>query len=165
MFFIPLPFVILEFFTFTTFLHFYDFWDVFLAYLAPSFLGLVLFSTLGRNLMLALQRGLQSGQPPNNQLLHKGAMLVGSILLIVPLFYTRVAAIFLLLPGLRHLSVYTMKGFFLRKLATKGSFSFGGFQPRRGFSEEPRTERDAEVVNVTPIEITHTKIIDFPEKK
>jgi UPF0716 protein FxsA len=177
-FFIPLPIVILEVLIFTTWVHFYDFWDVVLAYIVPSFIGTVLFSMTGRSMMMAMQTGFQQGQLPGDRVLHRMAILVGSILLIIPMFLTRVLALLLIIPGFRHLSIFIFKTYIFQRLA-KSSFSFvrfggsgGGFQARGfqrgGFethSEGPFEERDAEVVNVTPLEITHTKIVDDEKKK
>lgn len=186
MFFIPLPIVLIEILVFTTFVHFFDFWDVFFAYLAPSFLGAVLFSLTGRSMMMALQGGMAQGQMPADRVLHKGALLLGSILLIVPMFLTRVFAVFLILPIFRHLSIYIFKTFIFKRMKNSpfsfvqfgggfpgGGGGFGGAQqgPRyqryQGpfpFDEGPRQERDVDAVDVTPIEITHTKISDGTQK-
>lgn len=173
MFFIPLPLVLIEILAFTTFVHFYNFWDVFLAYLLPSFAGAVLFSLTGRSIMMSLQGGLVQGQMPADRVLHRGAVLVGAILLIIPSFSSRVLAVFLIIPGLRHLAIFIFKTYLFQRLA-KSRFSFvkfggggGGFQ-RGGpfpFEPQPPQERDVEVVNVTPIEITHTKISEETPKK
>lgn len=199
MFFIPLPIVLVEILVFTTFVHFFDFWDVFFAYLAPSFLGAVLFSLTGRSMMMSLQSGMAQGQMPGDRVLHKGALLLGSILLIVPMFLSRVVAVFLILPILRHLSIFIFKTFIFKRLknspfsfvqfggmpgAGAGGFGraggFGGgtggaggpFQDARyqryqgpfPFEDGPRQERDVDAVDVTPIEITHTKIVDDDKK-
>jgi len=172
MFFIPLPILLLELLIFTTFVHFYNFWDVFFAYLAPSFIGAVMFSLMGRSMLMSLQTGMNQGQLPGDRVLHKGALLLGSILLIIPLFLTRVFALFLILPIFRHISVFVFKTYIFKRM-TRSPFSFvhfgGGFPGGGGFEQtyqsqsEPRQERDAEVVDVTPLEITHTKITD-PKK-
>lgn len=177
MFFIPLPIILLEVIAFTTFLHFFNFWDVFLAYLLPSFLGTVLFSLTGRSLLISMQAGFAQGQMPGDRVLHRGAILLGSILLIIPMFSTRVVAVFLVLPILRHLSVFIFKTFIFKRLAKSGfafarsggPFAFGGIY-RGGAgpgaeAQQARHERDAEVVNVIPIEITHTKIVDTEAPK
>ncbi|MGZ3745889.1 MAG: FxsA family protein, partial [Pseudobdellovibrionaceae bacterium] len=123
MFFIPFPLVLIEILIFSTFVHFYNFWDVFLCYLLPSFLGVMLFSMMGRNMMMFLQGGLAPGEMPGDKMLHRGAILLGSILLIIPLFLTRVLALFLILPILRHLSIFIFKTFLFKRLA-KSQFSF-----------------------------------------
>lgn len=186
MFFIPLPIVLIEILVFTTFVHFFDFWDVFLAYLLPSFLGAVLFSLTGRSMLMSLQGGMAQGQLPADRVLHKGAILLGSIMLIVPMFLSRVLAVFLILPIFRHVSIYIFKNFIFKRMKNSpfsfvqfggfpggaggaGGFGGGGFQqgPRyqryQGpfpFEEEPRQERDVDAVDITPLEITHTKITD-----
>src|SRR5437868_11536220 len=139
-----MPYFLLEVLIFTTWVHFYDFWDVFLAYLAPSVLGFLLFSVIGRSLMFSLQADFQQGRLPGDRVLQRGAVLVGSILLIIPLFMTRVIALFLIIPGFRHLAVFVFKNYLFKRMP-KASFSFQ-------YGPEPRHERDANVVNVTPIE-------------
>jgi len=162
MFFLPLFFIVLEVMAFTTFTHFYPFWDVFFFYVAPSLLGFIIFSMLGRRMVAVLQGGLQPGQLPSDRILHGAAMLVGSVLLLVPLFTPRVLAVLLLVPGLRHFSVFVFKTYIFQKIS-KNAFSFVRYAGQ-GPRQSPRHERDAEVVNVTPIEVTHTKI-NSTEKK
>lgn len=170
MFFIPLPIVLIELLVFTTFVHFFNFWDVFLAYLLPSFLGAVLFSLTSRIMMMSLQSGFSQGQLPGDRVLHKGALLLGSIMLIIPMFLSRVLAVFLILPIFRHLSVFIFKTYLFKRMKAS-SFSFvrfgGGFSGGGGFGQQPgpREERDVDVVNVTPLEITHTKIVEEDKKK
>jgi UPF0716 protein FxsA len=192
MFFIPLPILLIEILVFTTFVHFFEFWDVVLAYIAPSFLGAVLFSLTGRSMMMALQGGLGQGQLPADRVLHKGAVLLGSILLIIPMFLTRILAVFLVLPIFRHLAIFIFKNFIFKRLKNSpfsfvrfggfsggaagsaggfGSYQQGSYSQRYQrhdgpfpFSEESRQERDAEVLNVTPLEITHTKIVEDDKK-
>jgi UPF0716 protein FxsA len=173
MFFIPLPLVLLEVIIFSTFVHFYGFWDVFLAYFFPCLLGAVLFSMIGRSMMMSLQRGLSQGEMPADSVLHRGAMMLGSVFLMIPMFITRVFAVFLILPILRHLAIFIFKTFIFKRLA-KSNFTFvkmGGFGQSQGgfstdgFQQEPRQERDVDAINVTPIEITHTKIEDKDDSK
>ena len=166
MFILPFVFIILEVLAFTTMTHFYDFWDTFFIYTTPSFLGFILFSMLGRRLVSTLQGGLQVGQLPSDSILNGGAMLAGSVLLIVPLFTPRLIAVFLIVPGFRHLSIFIFKTYIFKKIS-KNAFTFVRGPFNRGF-EHPREspmERDAEVVNITPIEITHTKIDPDSESK
>jgi UPF0716 family protein affecting phage T7 exclusion len=122
---------------------------------------------------------------PGDKLLHRGAILIGSILLIVPMFLSRVLALFLILPLFRQISIFIFKTFIFKRL-TKPPFSFSRFDGGRpgkfdgfeggGFSRRPqapssfdqdfRAERDVEVVDVTPLEITHTKIEEeVPKRK
>lgn len=181
MFFIPLPIVLIEILVFTTFVHFFDFWDVFFAYLAPSFLGAVLFSLTGRSMMVALQSGMAGGQMPGDRVLHKGALLLGSIMLIIPMFLSRVLAVFLILPIFRHISIFIFKNFIFKRLKKSPFVFFGGFPGAGGgagaggpryqryqgpfpFEDVHPQERDVEAVDVTPLEITHTKIVDDKKK-
>jgi UPF0716 family protein affecting phage T7 exclusion len=171
MFFIPLPLVLIEVLIFSTFVHFYNFWDVFFCYLFPSFLGILLFSRMSK--------GLVQGEMPADKMLHRGAFVIGSILLIIPLFLSRVLALFLILPIFRHASIFIFKTFLFKHLAkylSKSQFSFvrfgrgaGGFGSRpQGpfpFEQDASTEREAKVVDVTPLEITHTKIEEEATRK
>jgi UPF0716 protein FxsA len=171
MFFLPLPFVLAEVLIFTTWTHFYDFWDVFFAYMIPSFLGALMLASFGRNLMVTMQTAMVPGQMPGNAVLHQAARLAGAIALMVPLFLTRVLAVFLILPGLRHLSILFFKKVLFKKLAQSGKFSFVNFGGAgfggQGFGQQQRPphssdgmgseryERDATVVDITPIQVTH----------
>jgi len=157
-FFIPLPYFILEILIFTTWVHFYNFWDVFLIYMLPSLVGVLIFSVTGRKMLHSVQAGFQQGQLPADRVLHRGAILLGSLLLIVPLFLTRIIGLILVIPGPRHFGIFVFKAYIFKRIS-KSSFAFVNFgsQQAAGPGYEPPYERDAEVVDVTPIEITHTK--------
>ena len=124
-----------------------------------------------------MKRGLTQGQLPADNVLHRGAVMLGSVFLMIPMFITRVFAVFLIVPLLRHLSIFIFKTFIFKRLA-KSRFAFvrtgspfgfgggfGGDFGRRGPGphediHQPRQERDVEVVNIAPIEITDTKITE-----
>lgn len=184
MFFLVLPFFLAEILIFTTWTHFFDFWEVLPFYFLPSLLGAILVARSGQTLMAAAKTGVAPGQMPGNALLHQGAKVIGAICLIIPFFLPRVLAVILLLPGLRHMAVAFSKTYMKKKMAKGGSgFSFirfgtggaggpfaGGFGGQGPFQrgpfgqgpfggsgafEEAREERDATVVDITPLEITH----------
>ncbi|MBK9323107.1 MAG: FxsA family protein [Bdellovibrionaceae bacterium] len=157
MFVIPLPYFLLEIIIFSTWVHFYNFWDVFLLYLLPSLIGVLLFSVTGRKMLASVQAGFQQGKLPGDKVLHRGAILLGSLLLILPLFLTRIIGFILVIPGPRHLGIFIFKVYIFKRLS-RASFAFVNFgtQPP-GSSYDPPFERDVSVVDVTPIEITHTK--------
>ncbi len=162
MFFIPFPIVLIEVLIFSSFVYFYDFWTVLGYYLLPSPLGIVLFSMMGKSIVMSLQGAFNQGQIPGDKILHRGAILVGSVLLIIPMFLSRVLALLLILPIFRHISIFIFKTFIFKRLASS-RFSFVRFNGGSGGS---RGERDAEVVDITPIEITHNKIeTEAPKKK
>jgi UPF0716 protein FxsA len=179
MFFLPLPLVLAEILIFTTWVHFYDFWTVFLAYLAPSFLGALLLSQSGQHMARVLRNGVVPGQMPGNTLLHQGARFVGALCLIIPLFLTRVLAVFLIVPGLRHLSIRFFKAVLYQRLTKAGGFSFmkfGGGMPGGADGSQPGAagmppwneapqERDATVVDITPLEISHGPSKKEPTKE
>jgi UPF0716 family protein affecting phage T7 exclusion len=193
MFFLILPFFLAEILIFTTFTHFFDFWEVLPFYFLPSLLGAIILSRTGRGLVMALQKGTAAGQVPGKAVLHQVAKVVGAICLLIPFFLPRVFAIFLIVPGLRHLSVQLMKSYAQKKAAKGGSFSFvrfgmgnggpfrtssggpfgstsGGPFGRQGpfghtSFEDIREERDATVVDITPLEITHSPSVGTPRKE
>lgn len=173
MFFLPLPWVLAEVLIFTTWIHFFDFWNVFFAYLLPSLLGVLMLARSGQGLMMVMRSSVVPGQMPGNALLHQGARLVGALCLVVPLFLTRVLAVFLIVPGLRHLSIAFFKAFIYKKLAKSGGFSFvqfggagvadgrtSGWQSTSGDTGWPqaRQERDARVVDIVPLKVTHGRV-------
>lgn len=196
---LPLPFFLAEIFIFFSFVGKFGFFDTFISYLMPSLLGFVVLSLAKRVGLAQLQMTVMSGKTPEKAMLHSGAIFIGGILLVIPLFITRVLAVFLILPGLRHFLIWRLtKNIQKRMAAGAQGFSFGGpfggmggfgagaagqggagfkyYQyrsgaPRSSFEEdvepEVRQERviDAEVIDVNPIEITHSVKKDSKEDK
>lgn len=177
MFFFTLPVVLIEILVFTTWTHFYEFWNVVFWYFAPSVLGALLLARSGQNMMGAFRGGFVPGQMPGNAFLHQASRVIGAIFLMIPLFLTRVLAVLLIVPGLRHLSIQFFKVYLFKRLS-RSSFSFikfggpgaggpfggggfggtgsrGPFGGAGGWEPEERQERDATVVDITPLEITH----------
>lgn len=188
---IPFPFIIAEFVIFYFAVQEWGFFNAVGIYLAPCILGMLILSTVGRMAMMTLQSTMTRGQVPGNKILHSGAIFISGILFCIPSFFTRVIALVLLLPGLRHLAVWRFKVFMAKQIArgsarvfnfgAGGPFGFGtgmgsgpggmGGMGQQGFRyyefrndgtgfhdvSEEREEREiqAEVVDVTPLEITH----------
>lgn len=128
----------------------------------------------GQATVALLQRDVALGKLPANQVLHRSFIILGGFLLFIPGFISDIVGVCCILPGSRHILVWYVKrmisrGLFKGRVFTTG-FGFGhpgGFGNPGGFrtyESRPHTphERDAEVVDIEPIEITHTKKTDDP---
>ncbi|KYG66323.1 hypothetical protein AZI86_04510 [Bdellovibrio bacteriovorus] len=172
---IPFPMVIAEFLIFFFAVKQWGFLNTLGLYLLPCLLGFVIVSVVGRLAMYNLQNSMRGGQLPGNQLLSSGAVFISGILFLVPSFFARVLAVILFLPGLRHLAIWKFKSFLAKKMAQgSGGFQFGGpfgfgggtggfrtyqYRTRNHGFDEPsageREVREANVLDVTPIKVTH----------
>lgn len=164
--FLPLPLFILEVFIFWFFADHFGFWNTFFAYLAPTFLGIIVLKFQSQFALVQLQKEMMSGRAPGGKILHMAAKFVSGVLLMIPTFISRVFGVLLLLPISRHLIIYIAQAWLFKKLMD-GSFrifSAGGGEPfagRRGYSEqdvEARVERDATVIDVESTLIEHSQI-------
>lgn len=162
---LPFPFVFCEVLLFMWFSSNYGFFQTLAAYWLPSVLGFLILSFQSRMALFNLQRQMLSGQKPEFQALNLAAKFLSGILIIVPFFSTRLVGLLLLFPGTRHLIILTFKTWILSKMQSGAFrvFRAGGFPGAgRGFPggrpsdfEGPRVERDAEVIDVTPLEVEH----------
>lgn len=180
MLFIPLPLLIAEIVIFFYAVNSWGFFNTLGIYLLPCLLGFLIVTTLGRVALLTLQSSLTKGQLPASRLLHTGAIFISGLLFMVPSFFARALAIVLFLPGLRHLVVWRFKLFMAQKLMRGASaFNFGrpfgfGSSDRPGtsgfrfysFSSDGRSSsgfdspqerevREANVLDVIPLKVTH----------
>lgn len=177
MFVIPLPFVIAEIVIFVMAVKSWGFFNALGLYLVPCLLGLFIVSTVGRVAVMTLQTTVMKGQLPAGKILHSGAIFLSGLLFLIPSFFTRLFALVLFLPGLRHLAVWRFKIFMAQKLAQgAGSFNFGAGGPfgfgrgsTSGFryyefrqdgqdvyeASQEREVREATVLDVTPLKVTH----------
>lgn len=181
---IPFPFIVAELVIFFLAVQEWGFLSTLGLYLLPCLLGFLIVTTVGRVALMSLQNSMMRGQQPGNKILHSGALFLSGLLFLIPSFFARVVAIVLFIPGLRHLAVWRFKAYMAKKM-TQGSarvFNFGGgpfgfgagmggmgnananggfqyyeFRNQGGGFEEVREEREiqAEVLDVTPLEITH----------
>lgn len=179
MFLIPFPLLIAEVFIFMMAIKHWGFLNTLAAYLLPSLLGLVIISTVGRMAIMTLQSSVMRGQLPANKILHSGAVFLSGLFFLIPSFFTRLIAVILLLPGLRHLVIWRFKLLMAKKVAQGSAKAFGGFSFGKAGSNasggfryyefrnegtgiqddiQPSQERevkDAEVLDVRPLEISH----------
>lgn len=157
-----LLYLFLEGYTFFKFIEVYSFMDAILLIFTSGVLGIALMSLQGRSVFLTLQKDLAQGQMPSSRVIHRACILFAGLLFLIPGFVSDIFAILLVLPGTRHLFIhYTKKK--LTGALKKGRVMFfsnvggmGGMGGMRGETRSP--ERDAQVVDVTPLEVTHRKI-------
>lgn len=182
---LPLPLFIAELLVFIMAVKQWGFFDTIGIYILPSLLGLILLSFTKRVGMAQFQMAMMMGQAPEKAMLHSGAVFLGAVMMVVPMFITRVFAVFLLLPGLRHLVIWKFTSSLKKRMQSGqagagfgGPFGFGGGMgegPGGGFkyysyragsqgegfqeAEQAPRERviDAEVIDVDPLEISHTQ--------
>lgn len=161
---IPGWYLLLEIAAFCLFCSHYGFGTVFLAYLAPSFLGAIVIAFQSRTAFFSLQTRLAEGREPGPQVLNTAAGFIAGLLLIVPFLATRVLGVLLLLPGTRQLLLFMVQAWIFKRFAGtifRNAGAGPGFNASfrtfrydgQGFAEETRVERDAEVIDVTPLEI------------
>ena len=98
--------------------------------LATFVFGLGLAKAQGKYILFKLKESASQGRMPDDQVLHGMILLFSGILFAVPGFISDVAAVFLLLPGTRHLVAYYLRRRFVKQMAS-GNFKSGGFT---GFS-------------------------------
>ncbi len=165
---IPFPVVLLEIFIFWFVADKLGFFNTILIYFVPCLLGLLIVATWGRVALVSLQMSFARGEVPGAKVLHAGAIFIAGLCLVVPSFFTRVIAIGLLLPGLRHLLLWKFKANIAQKISQgPSSFNFSGFRFGAGASPFGRdtsytdfgrpAEREvfnAYVLDIKPIEVT-----------
>jgi UPF0716 protein FxsA len=159
------PFV--EIYLFYQFIQTFSFLDAFFWVLLSGVIGLLVIRLQGQATLIGLQKDLAQGRLPASQILHRALVIVGGIFLMIPGFLSDLIGLLLIVPGPRHLVALYLK-YLVAKGLFRGRVFMGGFAqgPRPGrpqgfppppFEREVRVERDAEVVDVTPLEVTHTK--------
>lgn len=154
-----------EIYTFYRFIDAYSFLDALLLVMTSGALGMLLLVIQGKSSFQGLQTSLTQGKIPANQLLHKAVMMLGALLILVPGIISDVVGVLCVLPISRHLIVLYLKSALGKSLLKGRVFVSGfGFPNGGGFRQwnpgaSPQVtpeERDATVVDITPIEITHT---------
>lgn len=154
-----------EIYVFYRFIDAYSFGDAVISVLLSGFLGIFILKSQGKAAFSGMQASLSAGQVPANQILHRAIIMLGGLLLFIPGFISDVLGLLCILPISRHLILWYFKfalvkgiakgrvGFFASGFGFPGDIRFrqGPFPP----PFEPPVERDAKVVDVTPIEITH----------
>lgn len=169
MIFVPFPLVLAEILIFFFAVKQWGFLSTLGFYFLPCLLGFLIVSTVGRLALLSLQTSVMKGQLPTNRLLHSAALFFAGVLFLVPSFFSRVLAVILFLPGLRHIAIWWLKAFMAKRIAKGagaftfgGPFGFGAGSAGGGFKyyQDVRAERDVHetnVLDVTPLQVTHEK--------
>lgn len=163
-----------EIYAWYKFIEIYSFGDAFLLALTGGILGLSIMMMQGRIALLEIQSSFAKGQVPASKALHRGLIMFGGFLIMIPGLLSKPVGTLLILPGFRHLLALYLKIVFAKKLANgafkvfsmggqnfggfSAGFGMGGFQkPPSGFDiNESPVERD--VIEVVPKEISHKKI-------
>lgn len=154
-----------EIYLFYKFVQAYSFLDAIIAILLSGVLGVFIMKLQGKATLQAFQQDLVMGKLPTTQILHRSLVVVGGLLLLVPGFLSDIFGILCILPGSRHLLVWYLKSMFAKGLL-KGRVFVNGFGRSSnaggatGFTyttSHHREERDAQVVDIEPLEITHER--------
>lgn len=148
-----------EIYAFYRFIQAYSFGDAILFILLSALLGVSVIVIQGKAAFRGLQLSLTQGKMPANQILHRALILLGGLLLMVPGIISDFVGVLCILPISRHLFIGYLKRLFAKALSQGrvGFFHFQQGQARSPFSAsfDPPEERDATVVDITPIEIVH----------
>lgn len=145
---IPFPLLLIEVIGFWFFVTKFGFFDTLIAYFIPSFLGFMVLGFIGRTAQLELLSKVKQGQRPDRAMLHMIAQFIGAIALLPPLISSRIVAVFLLIPGLRHFIVWILSNWILSKFVNRYS------------RPEDRPIREARVIDIEPIAIDRQTKID-----
>ncbi len=177
--------LLIELIIFILFIQGIGFWWTILAYILPSFVGMILLSMQSREVMTKIRTANgEGGLNPSLDVLKSAAPIIGSILFIIPGFLTRALGFALLFPPLRWFLLFLSTFLFFRKFITRGMslLQFGngafrvytnidGFRKQQEYwrqnqgnwdSENQEKPRDVtpdanNVIDVTPIKIEHKK--------
>jgi UPF0716 family protein affecting phage T7 exclusion len=148
-----------EFYVFYRFIDAYSFLDALLLVVLSSLAGVLIMKSQGKAALALFQQNLAQGKLPATKILHRSVIVVGGLLLFIPGIISDVLGILCILPGSRHLIVFYLKLMFAKGLL-KGQVFVSGFASRAGGfdqSSKTREERDVQVVDIEPIEISHTR--------
>lgn len=171
-----------EIFVWYKFIQVFSFLDALLLVLTGGMLGLLIIFIQGRSVWIQAQQSLMQGKLPTNAILHRGVVMMGGILILLPGLLSKAVGFAFVMPGLRHLIVWYMKWMLAGKIAN-GSFrvfmaggfpkdftgfsgSFGGsdFRSSHGFPVDP--PRDVTDTQTKIADGTDSTIIDItPNKK
>ena len=149
-----------EFYLFYRAMEAYSFLDVLMFVISSSLIGMLIMKIQGRKVFLELQTALVQGKVPTNQDLHRGMIMLGGLMLFLPGIISDIFGTLLILPGTRHLLMGYVK-WMMTKGLMRGNIKV--FSSGFGFSAQTsrrdvRDIRDAQIVDVTPIEISSQKI-------
>lgn len=165
-----------EIYAYMSFIDAYGFWDAVGVVLLGGFAGLMIMTSVGRSALFSLQADIAQGKNPSNRILNQLAILLGGLLIFIPGLISKVLGLLLVLPGTRHILLLFFRGFLLKQFTSgrirvfNGGAGFGGgFSRPQGFDhgdiEGMRVERDAQVIDVTPLAVSHEKPKSTPDSE
>ncbi len=154
-----------ELYVFYKFIEAYSFADALFLVFLSGILGILIMKIQGKATLQSFQQNIVQGKLPTNQILHRSLVVVGGLLLLIPGIISDVLGILCILPGTRHLLVWYLKAMFAKGLLRGRVFVHGFGRPGAGGpgfgaggpSFGTGVERDAQVVDIEPIEITHER--------
>ena len=163
-----LSYFLLEGYSLAQFWKHFGFVNLLFALLAGAVFGFGVLRSQGRYMLTKMQQNLVRGLTPPDEILHGILIFVAGVLFVIPGFASDLLALFLLVPGPRHLTVAVFKRRFANLAKTGGFrvFTYGG-----GFGSGPKgtstgaTNDDGwtrdvspRVIDVKPIAVeTHEK--------
>lgn len=129
----------------------YSFFDVLMWLITAFILGSIISSFVGRAVLHDIQATMMQGKMPSDRLLHRGMVMFGGFLFMLPGLLSDFLAVFFILPGTRHLLLWYIRAKLQKGLNTgrMGGIRFESrvFRREQPFAEE-RYERDAEVIDI-----------------
>jgi len=136
-------FPVAEFYAWYLFIDHYSFLDALILMFFGGGFGLMIIRTQGKSVLVDLQVALAQGRPPEAYLLHRGIVMFGGLLIMLPGILTKVFGSFFILPGVRHLLVWYMKWYLFGKIA-KGSFRIFAMGGMPGMGQRQSWEANTE---------------------
>lgn len=125
-FFIILLFPILEIYLTILFVQQYSFLDFIFAIITSGLMGYWVMTFVGKDAMVKLQTGLMTGNSSlSKTAIHKGVMALGGLMLFIPGLLSDIIAVFLILPGTRHLLVWYLQNKFKNGIGRGFNFKTG----------------------------------------
>lgn len=142
-----------EVFAIYRFISAYSLIDFLIWIFISGFVGILVVSWGGKSVLSKLQQNFREGQTPNSEILHRGLIVLGGFLLILPGILTDAVGLLMIIPGFRHLIILYLKGFITRGIS-RGTFKVFSFQ-----NNNTHFERDAQVIEAEVLE-SSSKTID-----
>ncbi len=181
---IPFPLIITEFLIFWLAVQKFGFLTTLAIYFLPCLLGVFIMNFVGRAAILSFQGAAINGQIPGKKILHSVAIFISGLLFLIPSFFSRIFAVILFLPGLRHFVLWRFKNYMARKInegagkafsfGAGGPFSFGGgtsgfryydfrqqqghYQGMSGQKEEVEISNEREVSEADILDVTPLEV-------
>ena len=181
---VPFPLIIAEFVIFWLAVQKFGFLTTLEIYFLPCLLGILIMNFVGRAAISNFQGAATNGQIPGKKILNSVAIFISGLLFLIPSFFSRIFAVILFLPGLRHFALWRFKSYMARKISegagnafsfeAGGPFSFGGgasgfryynfrqqqghYQDASGQNEEVEMNAEREVSEADILDVTPMEV-------